>query len=580
MLRKSVLFVTKRVNKPINLRWLSLIQASPTESYMRHTGSEPLVQATISQVFLETVNKYPNRVAIRSVHEDVTLTYEQLLNQADALACALRAQGLQKGDRLGVWAHNSVACVLGVIAAARAGFISVLINPAYEKSELSFCLKKTGVRSLLISEGLPNRQYYQTLSQLIPELQGSKPGKLSSELFPELLSIVSAGKEKLDGTFSLDALVKEYASQDASKYAGEVRPEDGSIIHLTSGTTGNPKAGLDSQSSVVNNTYFVGKRLGYHEGHQDICVQAPIFHALGSIITLLGGFRHGCSLTLAAPIYNVRANLEALHKHKCSIITGTPTMFVDMLSQLKNDSSYKPQLQTALAAGAPCSPQLMRDMQKHLNVDTVKTLYGLTESTAGMFQSLPDDNIDVVAETVGFVHDHLEVKVVDEEGKTVPWGATGELMMRGYTTMLGYWDEPEKTRETVLEDGWLRTGDKFTLSPDGYGRIVGRIKDIIVRGGENIAPKEIEDLLNTHPDIIESQVVGISDERLGEELCAVLRISPGATVTLDDLKAHLSGKLARFKIPRVLRIAEDFPKTTSGKIQKYKLKDMVESGKI
>ncbi|XP_028172239.1 acyl-CoA synthetase family member 2, mitochondrial isoform X3 [Ostrinia furnacalis] len=579
MLRKSVLLVTKNINKSSNLRWLSLIQASPTESYMKHIGSEPLQQATISQAFLETVNKHPTRLALRSVHEGAALTYEQLLKQADALACALRAQGLQRGDRLGVWAHNCAACVVAILAAARAGLIAALINPAYEKSELSYCLKKVGVKSLVVSEQLPNRRYHTTLNQLIPQLQNSKPGRLSSDEFPDLISVIAAGKEKFDGAFNFESLVEEYANQDASKYASEVKPEDGSIIHFTSGTTGNPKAGLDSQRGVVNNTYFVGKRLGYHDGHQDICVQAPIFHALGSVVTLLGGWRHGATLTLPAPLYDARAALQALHDHQCSIITGTPTMFVDMLSQMRG-SSLKPRLRRALAAGAPLSPQLVRDIHNLLHVDSVKTLYGLTEATAGLFQSLPEDGVDVVADTVGFLHDHLEVKVVDQEGKTVPWGSSGELLQRGYSTMLGYWAEPGKTSEVLADDGWLSTGDKFVLRPDGYARIVGRLKDIVVRGGENIAPKEIEDLLNTHPDIVESQVVGVSDERVGEELCAVVRLRPGASITLDDARRHLAGKLARFKMPRILKTVDDFPKTTSGKIQKFKLKDMVEAGKI
>ncbi|KAG6445660.1 medium-chain acyl-CoA ligase ACSF2, mitochondrial [Manduca sexta] len=562
-------------------RWSCQIRAA-SGSYLHNPGSEPLTYDTIGNVLQQTVEKYPNRVAVRSLHEGVTLTYEELLKQADSLACALRAQGLVKGDRLGIWSHNSVSWIVAAVAAARAGLISVLLNPVYEKNELSFCIKKTQLKSLFIGETLPRRNYYGTLQQLIPELNGASPGLLKSKEFPSLTSVIADGNEKFAGTFSYKSLVTEYQNRsEISEYGKEVKPEDGSIIHLTSGTTGEPKAGLDSHLGVVNNTYFTGKRNTFHEGHHNICVQVPLFHALGSIVTILGGMRHGASLVLSAPTYNIEANINALFKEKCTAITGTPTMFVDMLTKVRQMGVEVPShLRVALAAGAPCSPQLIRDMQKYLNAESVKALYGMTETTACVFQSVPGDSIDMVAETVGYIQDHVEVKVVDETGEMVPFGSSGELVVRGYNNMICYWDEPEKTRQTFYKDGWLRTGDKFTISEDGYGRIVGRIKDIIIKGGENIAPKEIEDLLNTHPDIIESQVVGVSDERLGEELCVVLKLREGACFSLDDVTKHLTGRLARFKIPKLLKIIDDFPKTTSGKIQKYRLKELIESGKL
>ncbi|KOB71613.1 AMP dependent coa ligase [Operophtera brumata] len=430
------------------------------------TYEEVLMQAA------ETAHKYPGRVAVRSLHEGITITYEELLTQADAynsLGCALRAQGLEKGDRLGLWSHNSVSWIVAI----------VLINPAYEKNEISFCMRKTQMKGLLIGETLKNRNYYGTLEKLIPELHSSKPGQIKSKDFPHLTSVISSGKDKLDGTFEYSSLIKECQNRsEISKYGSEV----------------------------------------------------PLFHALGSIITFLSGVRHGSSLVLAAPTYNINANIDAFLSEKCSIITGTPTMHVDMLAQLKRRGETLSGLRVALAAGAPCSPQLIRDIQKHMNVQSVK--------------------------------------VVDERGEMVPFGSPGELLTRGYNNMICYWDEPEKTSNTIDKDGWVSTGDKFTITEDGYGRIVGRLKDIIVRGGENIAPKEIEDLLNTHPDIIESQ------------LCAVLRVREGARVTLDDVTRHCSGHIARYKIPRTLRVTDMFPKTTSGKIQKFKVKELIEAGKL
>ncbi|CAK1549414.1 unnamed protein product [Leptosia nina] len=550
------------------------------DSYLHHPGVEPLSRANYGQVIEETVNRFPQRVAIRSLHEDITLTYEDLLRQADSLAYALRNSGFEKGDRLGIWSHNCVGWIVTAIAAFRAGLISVLINPLYEASELSYCIKKTNLKGLLVGDDIRSKSYHQVLTQLIPELEKSKPGEIKSSVFPSLSTLIVAGKQQFNGAFSLDTLTRSYQNENVTRYVEEVKSEDGCLIHFTSGTTGNPKAGLDSHLGMVNNTYYSGLRNSFHEGHQITCVQVPLFHALGSVVTTLGGFRHGTTLVLPSTTYSVSANVKALCAEKCTSITGTPTMYVDIISQVKNKGNLPIKLQMALAAGAPCSPELMLQMKNYLNTSSVRSLYGMTETTASVFQSLPEDSVETVAETVGYIQDHVEVQVVDPEGRRVPLGEPGELMVRGYLNMISYWDDPEKTKEAVTEDGWLHTGDKFTISDDGYGRIVGRIKDIIVRGGENIAPKEIEDLLSTHPDVIESQIVGVYDERLGEELCAVLRIRNGSKFSLEDMNKFCSGKIAKFKIPRILKTTEIFPKTASGKIQKFKLKEMVESGKI
>ncbi|XP_026733289.1 acyl-CoA synthetase family member 2, mitochondrial [Trichoplusia ni] len=571
--------LAKRLNYIGINRWARQIQSVAGQSYLHNPGSEPLVDDTLGEILYQAANRHPDRIAVTSLHEDVSMTYGELLRQADSLGCALRAQGLEKGDRVGVWTHNNTAWIVAVVAAARAGLISVLINPVYEKSELSYCLNKTQIKSLLIGEGLPNRNYYGTLSQVIPEIQNSSPGSLKSAKVPSLTSIITAGSHKLAGAIRLDSLTGGSGSQ-ISRYGSEVKSSDGCIIHFTSGTTGDPKAALDSHKGVVNNTYFIGKRMTFHEGRHNICVQVPLFHALGSVATVHAGLRHGCTLVLPSPTYDINANIKAMFSEKCTVITGTPTMFVDMLAKVKTMGEVPSKLRVALAAGAPCSPQLIRDLEKYLKTESVKGLYGMTETTASVFQSIAGDSTDLVAETVGYIQDHVEVKVVDEDNNMVPFGSPGELVVRGYNTMICYWDEPEKTRQTISEDGWLKTGDKFTISEDGYGRIVGRLKDIIIRGGENIAPKEIEDLLNTHPDIIESQVIGVPDERLGEDLCAVLRVKEGATVTVEDIKNLCTGQLARFKIPRQLKITQEFPKTASGKIQKYQLRNLVVSGKL
>ncbi|CAG9113715.1 unnamed protein product [Plutella xylostella] len=551
-----------------------------TGSYLHNPGSAPLQYETLGRVLRAAADRSPGRRALRSRREGVTMTYEELLDQADALGCGLRARGLGRGDRLGVWSHNCAAWPLALVAAARVGLIPVAINPVYEKGELSFCLKKTGVKALLIGDRLPSRDYHRQLCELVPELPAAAPGALRAPDFPELRLVVTAGKEALPGTITCDSLIKDYekSSKNAvTAYGAEISPDDGCIIHFTSGTTGEPKAALDTHFGIVNNSYYIGRRNTLHEGDHTVCVQVPIFHALGSVITVVSALHHGAALVLAGPTYSVSANADALYGDKCSVVIGTPTMFVDLVSAARKRGTPH-RVGVALTAGAPCSPQLFMDIQKHLNVESVKSIYGMTETTGSVFQSLPGETMERVTDTVGYLQDHVEVKVVDDDGRVVPFGSPGELLVRGYNTMACYWDEPAKTREALGDDGWLRTGDYFTLDADGYGRVVGRKKDIIVRGGENVAPKEIEDLLNAHPDILESQVIGVADARLGEELCAVVRLRDGACVTLADVTRHVTGRLARHKVPRLLRTVEEFPKTASGKILKYKLREMVEQG--
>ncbi|CAH2108074.1 unnamed protein product [Euphydryas editha] len=579
MLSKNALYLSKRYAGAITLRSVRKLQTDQG-SYLRNPGSEPLTHATLGDVIAETAHKYPGRVAIRSVHEDITLTYEDLLKQADSLGCALRANGFQKGDRLGIWSHNCAGWAVALVAAARVGLISVFINPMYEKDELSFCVNKTKMKGLIIGDTIKNRDYYTFLNKIVPELQTSKELSLKSQIFPNLTSIITLGKEKLSGVSNADNLINSFRNNsEVSKYGQELKPEDASLCLFTSGTTGDPKAAIDSHYSVVNNSYFIGKRLLYQE-NQIICLQAPLFHALGSVVTLIASLRHGSTIVISAPTYNVAANVNALCAEKCTVITGTPTMYVDMLSHIKSRGDLPIKLNVALAAGAPCSPELIRQMNKEMKTDYVSALYGLTETTACVFHSQPGDSVDVVAETVGYLTDHSEVKVVNDKGEIVPFGTPGELIVRSYSNMICYWDEPEKTKKTFTEDGWLFTGDQFTISPDGYGKIVGRFKDIIVRGGENIAPKEIEDVLNTHPDIIASQIVGVPDERLGEELCAVLKLREGTNFTTQQMANYCSGRIARFKIPKLLKVIDEFPRTASGKIKRFKLKELVESGKI
>ncbi|XP_061379875.1 medium-chain acyl-CoA ligase ACSF2, mitochondrial-like isoform X1 [Danaus plexippus] len=579
MINKCGVFVTRTL-KQFCVRNAHSV-ASDQSSYLKNPGSEPLIISTFGNRVAKAAQKHPGRVAIKSIHEDVTITYEELLNYADSFGCALRERSFSKGDKLGIWSHNCTQWVVAVLGAMRAGVIPVLLNPVYEKPELSYCINKTKLRGIFTGNAIKTRNYNKMLCELIPEINSFKDGAISSNEFPTLRSVISAEKEKINGIFSMDSLIRDHKNNSSiSKYSSEIKPEDGSLVLLTSGSTGKPKAALDSELAIVNNTYFSGIRNEFNLGHQIVCIQAPLFHALGSIVTLLSCLQHGATVILASPAYSPSASLRAICAEKCTAITGTPTMYVDILSIMKGKGDLPINLNMALAAGAPCGPELIHRIKAQLKCKSVRALYGLTETAACVFQSLATDDVNTVSQTVGYITDHVELKVVDSNSNIVPFGCSGELMVKGYNNMICYLDDPEKTKEIMTEDGWLHTGDIFIINPDGYGKIIGRAKDIIVRGGENIAPKEIEDCLNTHPDVIESQVIGVSDERLGEELCAVVRIRENATFTSNDLKKHFMGKLATFKIPKILKITQEFPKTTSGKIQKYRLKELVESGKI
>ncbi|CAH0714219.1 unnamed protein product, partial [Brenthis ino] len=576
MLTKALNLLTTFKN-PIHLKFVRQLRTD-NGSYLHNPGSEPVSLATLGDVIAETAHKYPDRIAIRSIHEDVTITYEELISKADSIGCAFRANGFEKGDRIGIWLHNSSGWVTSLLGAARAGLISVLINPLYQSDELRFCINKTKLKGILIGDNIKNVNYDKVLHEMLPELHLSREWSLQSGNCPSLKSIITTGKEKLHGVTTLNSFIDNYRNNsEIKKYSSQIKPEDGVIIMMTSGTTGTPKCVLASHFGIVNSTYFIGQRLGLQDKHQVVCLQSPMFHALGAIGALLTALRHGSTVVMPSPMFRAVASLNALCAEKCTIIIGTPTMYTDILSYLKSDMPLS--LRLALTGGAPCSLNLLKEINDRLNTHSAQA-YGLSETGGPVFQSLPGDDIKRVFETVGYIADHFEVKVVNDKGEMVPFDTPGELMVRGYSNMLRYWDEPETTKKVLQDDGWLHTGDKLKISREGYGTFVCRIKEIIIRGGENIAPKEVEDFLNTHPDIIESQVIGVPDERLGEEVCAVIRVREDTSVTLENIKNHCSGKIAKFKIPKIVKVVEDYPKSSSGKILKYKIKELVESGNI
>ncbi|KAL9707222.1 hypothetical protein quinque_010740 [Culex quinquefasciatus] len=547
-----------------------------SQSYIHHIGKEPLVYRNVGQHLRLAAEKYPNNEAIVSCHQAQRLTYSDVLEKVDRIAASFYQLGLKKGDRVGIWAPNGTQFYLSTLAAARAGMISVVINPAYQIPEIEYAIKKVGVKAIYIPERYLSQRYYEMLAQLAPELATSKPGELQSSKLPSLSAVIvdseSGGSYR---TVQYQDLFTLSSSEDQSKIESlqsQISPDSGVNIQFTSGTTGQPKAALMSHYGFVNNGIHIGFRNEFNLKDHRICVQTPFFHVFGMVIGIVAAMSYGTTLVLPGPGFKVAESLEAIDKEKCTVIYGTPTMYVDLVRRVREANIKLPPIDLAVTGGAICSPKLFEDIQEVLGVRQVKTVFGMTEASAVLFQSLFNESKDKVLQTVGHLHDHYEAKVVDANGNTVPMGAPGELWVRGYGTMLGYWGDPQKTKETIDVDKWLKTGDQFELRPDGYGKIVGRMKEMVIRGGENIYPKELEDFLNTHPKILETHCIGVPDERMGEELCAYVRLKDeGQSLEHAEMKQFCKGKISHFKIPKYLRIVDEFPKTVSGKIQKFKL---------
>uniref|UniRef100_A0A6P7G296 Medium-chain acyl-CoA ligase ACSF2, mitochondrial n=1 Tax=Diabrotica virgifera virgifera TaxID=50390 RepID=A0A6P7G296_DIAVI len=555
---------------------------STKPSYYHCVGEDPLSHLTLGQLSEKCSYSFGDRTAVVSCHQKKKLTFRSLLEEADRLAAGFLKLGFQKEDRIGIWAPNLVEWYIAFIACARGGFVMVSMNPFYQANEAENLIKQVKIKGLICGDVFRKQDYYHLLKSICPELEDSKPGKIYSDRVPSLRTVVHITEENKKGTFKFTDILN-MADEDTmlriKNFQNKIKFDDPCNIQFTSGTTGMPKAPVQSHFNIVNNGYFSGKRVGLHQKHHTICLQNPLFHVFGTIATLTAAVNHGATIVLPNDTYNPEKNLSAIVQEGCTVIYGTPTMYVDLVSQQrKRNENMKAEI--ALCGGALCPPALFKDMLDILKVKAVKSIYGLTETTASVFFSMDNENEYYSTQTVGKVHDHLEVKVVDPEGHLVPMGSPGELLVRGYTTMVGYFENEEKTKEVIDKNGWFRTGDQFILTEDGYGKVVGRIKDLIIRGGENIYPKEIEEFLITYPDIIEVQVVGVPHERLGEEVCAAVKTKSGNEITIEQLYEFCKGKLSTYKIPTQIKTLEKFPTTTSGKVQKNKIIEFFSKNKV
>ncbi|MDE0522290.1 MAG: AMP-binding protein [Boseongicola sp.] len=547
-------------------------------SYVRGETTADLERVTIPQLFRRAVSRHGPKDALVFRDSGERLSYSEFDREVDTVASGLLALGLKKGDRVGIWSPNRYEWVLTQFATARIGAILVNVNPAYRIGELEYALNKVGCKALVLTPSFKSSDYLSMIRELAPELEMCEPGRLNAARLPTLGSVIVTGAKGGPGAFTFDevrSLGGPAQRQRLQAIDATLSPDDAINIQFTSGTTGAPKGATLSHHNIVNNARFVTDRIRLSDADR-LCIPVPLYHCFGMAMGVMGAVTKGASMIFPGEAFEPRATLQALSEERCTAVYGVPTMFVAMLQELESESLDLGSLRTGIMAGAPCPTEVMERITTRMNLREMTICYGMTETSPVSFQSLVDDPMDKRCATVGRVHPHVEVKIVDPEGNVVPVGERGELCTRGYAVMKGYWDDEELTRESIV-DGWMHTGDLATLDEEGFCSIVGRVKDMIIRGGENVYPREIEEFLFRHPDVSVAQVFGIPDERYGEEVCAWIIPKPGGSLTEDSVRDFCREQIAHFKIPRHVRIVDEIPMTISGKPQKFVMRDrMVE----
>ncbi|MGI3187153.1 AMP-binding protein [Nioella aestuarii] len=544
------------------------------QSYVRGPSTPPLAYITIPQLLRDAVSRFGPREAAVFHEQGVRMSYYDLDRAVDELASGLLALGLEKGDRVGIWSPNRLEWVLTQFATARVGLVLVNINPAYRVGELEYALNKVACKALIAAKSFKSSDYAKMIRDLAPELSTSEPGRLRAAKLPHLRSVIIMDDEPGAGAFSFASLRKLGGPAQLLRLPEidkTLGPDDAINIQFTSGTTGMPKGATLSHYNIVNNARYVTDRINLSETDR-LAIPVPLYHCFGMVMGVLGAASKGATMVFPGEGFDAAQTLDALAKERCTALYGVPTMFVAMLENLAANPRDLSSMRTGIMAGAPCPVEVMQRVNSEMNMKEVTICYGMTETSPVSFQSFVDDPTDKRCETVGRVHPHLEVKIVDQDGQIVPVGKQGELCTRGYSVMKGYWEDTEKTAESIV-DGWMHTGDLAVFDADGFCSIVGRVKDMIIRGGENIYPREIEEYLIRHPKVGDVQVFGIPDETFGEEVCAWAIAKPGMELTEDELRDALAGQIAHFKIPRHFRIVDELPMTITGKPQKFVMRD-------
>ena len=546
-------------------------------SYASGPSRKPLLGSPISELFDAIVLEHGHREAIVSIHQDVRLSYSQLADRVNELAKAFIAAGFEKGDRVGVWSPNNIEWLTTQYATAKVGIILVTINPAYRAHELAYVLEQSGCKGLVLQNRFKASDYVGMIYELCPELGNDLPGSLNNSKFPNLNFVISMSASDIPGIYNWSeflSLASNASQEELAARQTNQDMDDAINIQYTSGTTGFPKGATLSHHNILNNGYFTASTMNFTEADR-LVVPVPLYHCFGMVMGNLGCLTHGACVIYPSEGFEPETVLQAIQSEKATALYGVPTMFIAELA-LTNFSDYDlSSLRTGIMAGAPCPVETMKQVNELMHMTEVEIAYGMTETSPVSFQTRVDSPIDKRVSTVGRVHPHVEVKIIDaESGGLCPVGEMGELCTRGYSVMLGYWENEDATAAAIDSKGWMHTGDIAVMDKDGYVNIVGRIKDMIVRGGENVYPREIEEYLMTHESIEAVQVTGVPDPKYGEEIIAWISLVGNTKLTEDEIKLFCKNKIAHYKVPRYIRFCEDFPMTVTGKVQKYKMREI------
>ncbi|WBS04081.1 AMP-binding protein [Pseudoduganella sp. SL102] len=546
-------------------------------SYVHGAHDVPLIGDTIGSFLAGVAARHGGNEALVVPHQGVRWSYAELDSRVTALAAGLLALGLRPGDRVGIWSQNCAEWVLAQFATARAGLVMVNINPAYRRTELEYVLGKVQCAALILAPSFKSSDYLAIVGDVVPELRASTPGRLRSASLPHLRHVIRLGAGRTPGMYNFDDLLgapdaarlEELAAIEAALQFDE--PVN---IQFTSGTTGAPKGATLTHHNILNNGFFVGEAMRLTDRDR-LCIPVPLYHCFGMVLGNLACVTHGATMVFPGESFEPKAVLETVQAERCTGLHGVPTMFISLLDHPDFGRYDLSTLRTGIMAGSPCPAEVMGRVIERMHLAEITIAYGMTETSPVSFQSSVDDPVPLRVSTIGRVHPHLEVKIVDAAGRIVPRGVKGELLTRGYSVMLGYWGDEEKTREAIDAAGWMHTGDLAVIDAQGFAAIVGRAKDMVIRGGENIYPREIEEFLYRHPKVLDVQCVGVPDRKYGEELCACIVLRPGMVADEDEIREFCQGRIAHYKVPRYVRFVSGFPMTVTGKIQKYLLRQQV-----
>jgi len=543
-------------------------------SHVKGRTSPALIDATVPAFFKEVIHRYGDHTAAVFQATGDRWTYAQLSRRVDRMAAGLLDLNLYKGDRIGIWAPNRPEWLITQFAAARIGLILVNINPAYRASELEYVLNKVGVKALVTSTQFKSSAYLEMIREIAPELENCQPGRIRSRRLPSLRTVIQLGPDPAPGVFSFDEVMDRGGGGHRwrlDSISNGLSTFDSINIQFTSGTTGAPKGATLSHHNIVNNAIFCARAMRLQPG-ESLCIPVPLYHCFGMVLGNLSAAAYGAAMVFPGESFDARHTLLALEKERCSAVHGVPTMFAAMLNHPEFDQFDLSAMRTGIMAGAPCPITLMKRVIQDMNCREITIAYGMTETSPISFQTDVHDHIDHRVSTVGRIQPHAEVKIVNLDGSTVPVGDRGELLTRGYLVMKGYWNDEEITENSII-DGWMHTGDLATIDTKGYCRIVGRIKDMLIRGGENIYPAEIEEYLLTHPDIAQVQVFGVPDEKYGEQICAWIILLSNSHASEESIKDFCRGEIAHYKVPHYIRFVNEMPMTATGKPQKFKMRE-------